>query len=174
MSDNVIAVHQFLTFSLGNENYAVRVKNVREVLEVVTITHVPGMPSFMKGVLNLRGRVVPVIDLRKKFGMNDSERTVETSIIIMEIEGTDETVQIGVFVDSVHEVIEIHPEKIEPAPTMGMNLKTGYMEGMCEHEGSFLILLNINQILSTDELVQLPKSEDLNSVDEGSAVEQEE
>ena len=174
MSDNSIAVYQFLTFSLGNETYAVKVKNVREVLEVVPITHVPGMPSFMKGVLNLRGSVVPVIDLRKKFGMSKAVITVDTSIIIMEIENDEETVQIGVFVDSVHEVIELLPEKIEPAPSMGINMKAGFIEGMCEHEGKFLIILNINQILSTEELIQLPKAEELSKLEEVSAGEAKE
>ncbi|MBI9101495.1 MAG: chemotaxis protein CheW [Spirochaetales bacterium] len=155
------AVHQFLTFSLGSESYAVKVKNVREVLEVVPITHVPGMPAFMKGVLNLRGSVVPVIDLRKKFGMTEAVKTVDTSIIIMEIENGEDTIQIGVFVDSVHAVIELLPDKIEPAPSMGINMKTGFIDGMCEYENKFLIILNINQILSTEELIQLPNKEEI-------------
>ena len=155
------AIYQFLTFGLCNENYAVKVRNVREVLEVVPITNVPGMPAFMKGVLNLRGSVVPVIDLRKKFGMPEAKATVDTSIIIMEIESEDEVLQIGVFVDSVHEVIELQPDKIEPAPSMGINLKTGYIEGMCEYDERFLIILNINRILSTEELILLPKMEAL-------------
>jgi len=159
--DENTAISQYLTFSLGRENYAVRVRNVREVLEVVNITRVPGMPPFMKGVLNLRGSVVPVINLRKKFGMNEVADTVETSIIIMEITGGEENLQIGVFVDAVHEVIDISPDRIEPPPSMGLNLKSGFIEGMCEHEDSFLIILNINQILTTDELVQIPRSEDL-------------
>ncbi len=150
---------QYLTFSLHNEKYAVSVLNVREVLEVVPITRVPGMPDFMKGVLNLRGSVVPVIDLRKKFGIKEADQTIDTSIIIMEITSKeDEVMLIGAFVDSVQEVINISSDQIEPAPTIGMNLKTDFITGMCQHDNNFLIILNINKVLSTEELVLLPKA----------------
>ena len=100
-------ISQYLTFSLRNENYAVSVLSVREVLEIVPITRVPGMPDFMKGVLNLRGSVVPVIDLRRKFGIQEEEQTIDTSIIILEITSKDnEIMLIGAFVDSVQEVID--------------------------------------------------------------------
>jgi len=152
MLDQSIAIHQFLTFSLGREMYAVKVRNIREVLEVVPITRVPGMPPFMNGVLNLRGSVVPVINLRKKFGMESVADTVETSIIIMEIEEGEESHLIGVIVDSVHEVMEIQPENIEPAPEMGLKLDSRFIEGMTQREKGFLVLLDINRVLSSLEV----------------------
>ena len=155
-------ISQYLTFSLRNENYAVSVLSVREVLEIVPITRVPGMPDFMKGVLNLRGSVVPVIDLRRKFGIQEEEQTIDTSIIILEITSKDnEIMLIGAFVDSVQEVIDIASNQIEPAPNMGLDLKTDFIKGMCQHNDSFLIILDINKVLSTDELILLPKNIDI-------------
>ncbi len=159
-------ISQYLTFSLHSENYAVSVLSVREVLEIVPITRVPGMPDFMKGVLNLRGSVVPVIDLRKKFGIKEEEQTIDTSIIILEINSKDDEVMlIGAFVDSVQEVIDIASSQIEPAPSIGLNLKSDFIQGMCQHNDSFLIILDINRVLSTDELVLLPKSNDVSKED---------
>lgn len=150
---------QYLTFTLHNENYAVSVLSVREVLEIVPITRVPGMPDFMKGVLNLRGSVVPVIDLRKKFGIKEEDQTIDTSIIILEIISKDDEVMlIGAFVDSVQEVVDIASDQIEPAPSIGLNLKTDFIHGMCQHNGNFLIILDINRVLSNEELVLIPKN----------------
>jgi len=149
---------QYLTFTLHSENYAVSVLSVREVLEIVPITRVPGMPDFMKGVLNLRGSVVPVIDLRKKFGIKEEDQTIDSSIIILEIESKDQEVMlIGAFVDSVQEVIDISSNQIEPAPKIGLNLKTDFIQGMCQYNDNFLIILDINRVLSNEELILIPK-----------------
>ena len=159
-------ISQYLTFNLHSENYAVSVLNVREVLEIVPITRVPGMPDFMKGVLNLRGSVVPVIDLRKKFGIKEEEQTIDTSIIILEINAKDnEVMLIGAFVDSVQEVIDIASSQIEPAPSIGLNLKSDFIQGMCQHNESFLIILDINKVLSTEELILLPNSSEVSKDD---------
>jgi len=152
MLDQTIAVNQYVTFSLGKELYGVSVRNVREVLDLVTITRVPGMPPYMKGVLNLRGSVVPVIALRKKFNMSAVEDTVETSIIIMELEENGETHLMGVFVDSVHEVLEIRQEEIEPAPEMGLQLDSRFIQGMKQKDSSFMVLLDVNRLLTGREL----------------------
>jgi purine-binding chemotaxis protein CheW len=158
-------ISQYLTFSLYKEKYAVSVSNVREILEVIPITRVPGMPDYMKGVLNLRGSVVPVIDLRKKFSLPDAENTIDTSIIILEIINGEEIMLIGSLVDSVQEVINISAEEIEPAPTLGMSMKTGFITGMFQHDKDFLIILNINKVLSSDEITSLPKKTEITSKD---------
>ncbi len=154
-------ISQYLTFSLYKGKYAVSVMNVREVLEVVPITRVPGMPEYMKGVLNLRGSVVPVIDLRRKFSLPEAEQTIDTSIIILEIINGEESMLLGALVDSVQEVINISENQIEPAPAIGMNMKTDYIMGMCQHDSEFLIILNINKVLTSDEIVHLPKNAEL-------------
>ena len=149
---------QYLTFALQEEKYAVSVTNVREVLELVPITKVPGMPPFMKGVLNLRGSVVPVIDLRKKFSLPESSGTVDTAIIILEIKKTEGIMLVGALVDSVKEVIHIDTDQIEPAPAIGLNLDSDYIMGMFQHNNDFLIILNIDSVLKSKDIVQIPAS----------------
>ena len=162
-------ISQYLTFSLYNEKYAVSVSNVREILEVIPITRVPGMPDYMKGVLNLRGSVVPVIELRKKFSLPDAENTIDTSIIILEINNGTEMMLIGALVDSVQEVINISSEEIEPSPTIGMNMKTDFITGMFQHDKDFLIILNINKVLSSEEIISLPQKTEISSKDNENA-----
>ncbi len=164
-------ISQYLTFSLFKEKYAVSVMNVREVLEVVPITRVPGMPDYMKGVLNLRGSVVPVIDLRKKFSLPEAEKTIDTSIIILEIINGEELMLIGALVDSVQEVINIAVNQIEPAPSIGMNMKTDFITGMCQHDDDFLIILNINKVLSSEEIILLPKASEITKDDKNAVAE---
>jgi len=149
---------QYLTFALQEEKYAVSVTNVREVLELVPITKVPGMPPFMKGVLNLRGSVVPVIDFRKKFSLPESGGTVDTSIIILEIKTADGIMLVGALVDSVKEVIHIDAEQIEPAPSIGLNVDSDYILGMFQHNSDFLIILNIDSVLKSGDIVKIPAS----------------
>lgn len=146
---------QYLTFTLAGEVYAVSVGKVREVLDVVSITKVPKMPFFMKGVLNLRGSVVPVIDLRLKFGMDQQEEDSRSSIIILEIQREQKLVLMGALVDSVHEVIDLAGTTIESAPNVGTSVDASFIEGMCEHGEKFLILLDIERVLNTDEIIQI-------------------
>ncbi len=161
MTENVINIYQYLTFKLADEQYAISVANIKEVLEVTAITKVPRMPEFMSGVINLRGSVVPVIDLRLKFGMEKTVKTVDTSIIVTEIENTaeqsedSEKLVIGVFSDSVQKVLTIEPEEIKPAPSIGIPIDTGFIYGMYQREKDFIIILDINRILNTEELLNL-------------------
>jgi purine-binding chemotaxis protein CheW len=147
---------QYLTFALQEEKYAVSVTNVREVLELVPVTKIPGMPPFMKGVLNLRGSVVPVIDLRKKFSLPESSGTVDTSIIILEIKTADGIMLVGALVDSVKEVIHIDADQIESAPSIGLNVDSDYILGMFQYNNDFLIILNINNVLKSGDIVKIP------------------
>lgn len=146
---------QYLTFTLADEEYALEVSKVREVLEMTKITRVPRMPDFMKGIINLRGGVVPVIDLKKKFGLPETEHTVDTSIVVMEITYEDEILSIGAIADSVQQVIEIGPDDIEPPPKIGTNLETEFISGMGKKNGDFIIILNIERVFEESEISTL-------------------
>lgn len=143
---------QYLTFLLDTEIFAVDVSKVREILELSNITKVPQTPDFMRGVINLRGSVVPVIDMRLKFGMTESERTVNTCIIVVEIELDGETLVLGSLADSVQEVIELESSQIEAPPHIGTHLNTDFIKGMGKHGELFVIILNIDRIFSNFEL----------------------
>jgi len=153
MSDTqTIQTKQYLTFTLGEEKYATDVSKVKEVLELASITRVPKTPNFMKGVINLRGSVVPVIDLRLKFDLPEAEATVDTCIIVLEINLDDEMIVIGAVADNVHEVIEFSQEDIEPAPRIGTKLNTDFIDGMGKVDNTFLIILNIDKVFTSEEL----------------------
>lgn len=153
MSASFIAVTtQYLTFKLGEEIFALDIAKVREVLDFTSITKVPRTPEFMRGVINLRGSVVPVVDMRLKFGMSLTERTVNTCIIIVEVNLDNETTILGALADSVQEVIELEPEQIEPAPKIGTRLKTEFIRGMGKRDDQFLIILDIDKVFSAEEL----------------------
>jgi len=147
-----VTIRQFLSFNLSADLYAVEVRDVREVIGVIDITRVPRMPEFMLGVINLRGSVVPVIDLRLKFGMVKGEVTVDSCIIIMESRNDDEMTLVGALVDSVREVIDLRAEQIEPTPRMGKVSKAEYIQGVGKADEGFLILLEINKIFRADEI----------------------
>jgi purine-binding chemotaxis protein CheW len=121
---------QYLTFELGQETFALEVSYVREILELTNVTKVPKTPDFMTGVINLRGSVVPVLDLRLKFGMTAVEKTVNTCIVVVEVCVGDEKTIIGALVDSVQEVFELEPNQIEPPPRIGTQLRTDFIRGM--------------------------------------------
>lgn len=148
----ITEVKPYLTFQLDEEIFAVDVSKVREVLELNKVTKVPRVPEFMSGVINLRGSVVPVIDLRLKFGMSKTEKSIDTCIVVLEVEIEDETLVIGTLADSVHEVFEIDPEEIEPAPRIGTRLKTEFIKGMGKRDEMFIMILDISKIFSSDEL----------------------
>ena len=143
---------QYLTFILAEEIYAFDVAKVREILELSSITKIPKTPDFMCGVINLRGRGVPVIDLRLNFGMPGTEKTVNTCIIVVEVALGGETVVLGVLADSVQEVVEIEQENIEEPPQIGTKLKTGFIKGMGKVDSGFVMILDIDRIFSSDEL----------------------
>lgn len=143
---------QYLTFRLDEEVFALDIAQVREVLDYTNITRVPRTPEFMRGVINLRGSVVPVVDMRLKFGMTKTEQTVNTCIIIAEISIDGDTTVLGALADSVQEVIELSAEQIEPAPRIGTRLRTEFIRGMGKREEEFVIILDIDRIFSADEL----------------------
>jgi len=150
----MVETSQFLTFTLDEEQYAVDVAKVREVLEYTKVTRVPRMPEYMCGVINLRGSVVPVIDLRLKFGLKAVERTINTSIVVMEIEMGEDTVILGALTDSVKEVIDFEAGDIEPAPRIGTKLETDFIKGMGKKNDSFIIILDIDKVFSPEELIK--------------------
>ncbi len=143
---------QYLTFKLSDEVFALDIGQVREVLDYTHVTKVPRTPEFMRGVINLRGNVVPVVDMRLKFGMSKTEKTVNTCIIIVEVSLDNETTILGALSDSVQEVIELGPEQIEPAPKIGTRLRTEFIKGMGKRDDNFIIILDIDKIFSVEEL----------------------
>ena len=153
---------QYLTFELDHEVFALDITKVREVLDFTSITKVPRTPEFMRGVINLRGSVVPVMDLRLKFGMNKTEKTVNTCIIIVEVAVDGETTVLGALADSVQEVMDLEPGSIAPAPKIGTKLNTEFIRGMGKRDDRFVIILDIDKVFSNHELslVQATQSED--------------
>ena len=143
---------QYLTFTLADEVFAVDVARVREILEMPSITKVPQVPNFMRGVINLRGCVVPVIDLHLKFGMEVTVQTVNTCIIVVEVAMDGENVVLGALADSVQEVIEMEPSQIEAAPHIGTHLRTEFLKGMGKHNERFVMILDIDKVFSSVEL----------------------
>lgn len=144
---------QHLTFVLDDEIFALDISKVREVLDYTKITNVPRTPDFMRGVINLRGSVVPVVDMRLKLGMSITEHSVDTCIIIVEINLDNEVTVLGALVDSVQEVFDLEPDQIEPAPKIGARLRTEFINGMGKRDGGFIIILDIDKVFSYDELV---------------------
>ncbi|MBT4290654.1 MAG: chemotaxis protein CheW [Deltaproteobacteria bacterium] len=151
-TNEMIQTNQFFTFMLGDEIFAIDISQIREVLEFTNITKVPQTPDMMKGVINLRGSVVPVIDMRLKFGMGENEKTVDTCIVIIETMLDNNQTMIGALVDSVKEVMDLDSDHIEPAPKIGTQLNTAYIRGMGKHDGQFIIILDIDRIFSASEL----------------------
>ncbi len=143
---------QYLTFKLDEEIFALDVAKVREILDFTDITKVPQTPDFMRGVINLRGSVVPVVDMRLKFGMSRTEKTVNTCIVVVEAATEGETTVLGALADSVQEVIELEPGQIEPAPRIGTKLRTDFIRGMGKRDGKFIMILDIDKVFSSDEI----------------------
>lgn len=143
---------QYLTFKLMDEVFAVDVEKVREILEFTSITKVPQTPEYMRGVINLRGSVVPVMDMRLKFGLPESEKTVNACIIVVEVSYEDGIVIIGALADSVQEVFELEPEQIEPPPHIGAKISPNIILGMGKSDGQFIMILDIDKIFNCDEL----------------------
>ena len=153
-----IKTGKYLTFTLGDETYGIGILKAKEIIGMMTITSVPRTPAFIKGVINLRGKVIPVMDLRLKFGMGEIPYTDRTCIIVVEIDSDDGTVLIGIVVDAVSEVLNIVKEDIEETPAFGTKLDTDYILGMAKTENSVKILLNIDKVLSSDEIAGIEKT----------------
>ncbi len=149
---------KYLTFSMAEEEYGIGIIKIKEIIGMMPITSVPQTPEFVKGVINLRGKVIPVVDLRLRFGMESIDYTERTCIIVVEIEGQSGTVMIGIVVDSVSEVLNIKTEDIEDTPNFGTKLDTDFILCMAKMEGRVKILLDIDQVLSSAEISLLQKA----------------
>ncbi len=149
---------QYLTFKLEEEVFAVDVANVREILDFTPATKVPGTPEFMRGVINVRGNVVPIVDMRLKFGLSKTEKTVDTCIVVMEISVDDDKIVLGALVDSVQEVFEMEANQIEPPPRMGTRWKTEFIKGIGKRNDQLIIILDIDRVFSSNELSLLQDS----------------
>ena len=146
---------QYITFKLGDELFAINVAQVREVLELSQITRVPSAPEYMRGVVNVRGKAIPVVDLRLKFGLPQTADTVNSRVVVMELELDGETTVVGGIADSVHEVIELEPGQISPPPRIAMRWRTELIQGMGRRGEEFIILLDINAVFSSQDLALL-------------------
>ena len=142
---------KFLTFFLAGEEYGVEILKVHEIIGVLPVTRVPRTPEFVLGVINLRGKVIPIMDLRRKFGMEPGEQTAESCIIVVQVNG----VQIGAVVDRVSEVVAIAPADVEDPPSFGADVETEYLLGLAKADGRVRLLLDIDRVLSTSEVVHL-------------------
>ncbi|NMM37987.1 MAG: purine-binding chemotaxis protein CheW [Glaciimonas sp.] len=143
---------QYLTFMLGGETFAISILGIKEIIQYPGLTEVPMMPKCICGVINLRGAVVPVMDLSVRFGKPAHVVTKRTCIVIVEVETEDERQDMGVVVDAVNAVLEIPSSEIEPAPAFGARIHTDFIEGMGKINGKFVILLNVNRVLSIEEI----------------------
>jgi purine-binding chemotaxis protein CheW len=153
--EQISEMRQYLTFKLGNETFGIDVAKVREILDFTTITEIPRTPEFMSGVINLRGNVVPVVDLRLCFQMSKTVRTRNTCIVVVEVLLEGESTVIGALADSVEEVIDLEPDQIEPPPTIGASVRTEFIQGIGKRETGFLIILDIDGVFSAGELGSL-------------------
>ena len=149
------APSQYLTFALGGEMFAVGILNVKEIIEFGNITEIPMMPAFIRGVINLRGAVVPVIDLSARFGGPASTVSRRTCIVIVEVSDGEMRHDIGIMVDAVSEVLDIPGSEIEPPPSFGARIRADFIFGMGKVGGKFVIILNIDKVLSVEEIALL-------------------
>lgn len=143
---------QFLTFALAEDVFAIDVIKAKEVLDFADVTRVPQTPDYMLGVINLRGSVVPIVDMRHKFGMTESDKTRDSCIIVVEVDVDGEPITVGALADSVREVMDLAPDQIEPPPRIGTRLNTEFIKGMGNQGDKFVIILDINKVFSSDEL----------------------
>ena len=155
----ITETRQYLTFKLGNEVFGIDVAKVREVLDFTTITEIPRTPDFMSGVINLRGSVVPVVDLRLCFQMSKTERTRNTCIVVVEVLLENEPAVIGALADSVEEVIDLEPDQIQPGPKIGTQIHTDFIKGMGKREAQFIVILDIDRVFSAEEVLAVRSAE---------------
>lgn len=151
----LVEENQYLTFLLSGETYAIPILNIKEIIEYGSLTTVPMAPSFIRGLINLRGSVVPVVDMAVRFGRKACDVTRRTCIVIIETESEDERQDIGVVVDTVNEVLEIPHDEIEQAPSFGAKIRPDFIRGMGRIEDKFIIILDVNHVLSIGEMSML-------------------
>ena len=160
MIGEIVSSKQFVTFCLGSELFGIEVIRTREILNLVPVTRVPQTPDYLLGVINLRGQVVPVVDLRVKLGVPPIEMTQESCIIVMEVQVDGEVIVVGGLADAVREVLELRDDQIEPPPRMGLKLKTEFIAGMGKMDEQFIILLDIDKVFASEELAVLQSAEE--------------
>ena len=149
---------KYLTFRLAREEYAIPILTVVEINKMMEVTFVPRTPSFVRGVINLRGKVIPIVDLREKFGMSHAEDTDETCIIVVKFGGEAHALQMGIVIDTVLEVLDISSDQIEPPPEFGVHCATDFILGMAKTRGAVKILVDIDKVLASDEIAQLQQT----------------
>jgi len=152
-NDSLIKINSYLSFKLGDDEFAAHVGKVLNILELVKITPVPKSPEYMKGVINLRGAVLSIIDTRMKFGMSPTQFTQNTCIVVMEILMEKDTIQLGALVDSVLSVVEIEDDQIQPPPSLGSKYKSEFILGVAKVEEKFIMILDMDKVFSSDELI---------------------
>lgn len=147
---------EYLSFQLGEELFAIEVSKVREVLEYTSITRVPGSPDFMNGVINVRGSVVPVMDLKKKLSMAEADTGINTRIVIIELMMNDDKIVVGYIADTVREVISLYPDQIQAPPKIGSRLRIDFAKGILEQDEELIIILDIDRIITGDNSINTP------------------
>lgn len=152
--------NQFLTFMLSGETYGINILDIKEIIEYGKLTPVPMMPDFIAGVINLRGSVVPLVNLKLRFGDDQDEIGKRTSIVILEVESNDKINEIGIVVDMVNEVIELSESDIEPAPSFGSRIRADFIKGMGKVDEQFLIILDVEHVLSIEELAMVQQTKE--------------
>lgn len=160
MSENLNTINSYLTFKLGEESFAANVSKVLNILEMVKVTKVPKAPVFVKGVINLRGSVLPLIDTRLKFDMEETQVTNNTCILVLEIQRRGQKVKIGALVDAVLEVLEFNDSDIKPPPSYGATYNSAFIHGMVNVEDNFIMILDMDLIFSSDEIIALKETSD--------------
>jgi purine-binding chemotaxis protein CheW len=153
----ITEIAQYMTFRLGNELFALNVAQVRDVLEMSPITRVPTAPAYMRGVVNVRGKAIPVVDLRLRFGLPPAAETLSTRIMVMELMLDGEVTMLGGLADSVHEVIEIQPRDINPPPSIAMRWRPEFIMGMGRRGDDFIIILDVNAVFASDEVAMVER-----------------
>ena len=148
-------INSYLSFKLGEETFAAHVEKVLNILEMTKITEVPKAPDYMKGVINLRGMVLPVVDTRLKFGLTPTEYTANTCILVLDIEMDGDRVYVGALVDSVQAVLEFEAEEILAPPSIGSKFRSEFISGMFKQDEKFIMILNMDRVFSTDEIIDL-------------------
>jgi purine-binding chemotaxis protein CheW len=153
MGTDLTAFQTYLSFKLGEEIFAINVSKVLNILEMKPITRVPKSPEYLKGVINMRGTVLPVVDLRIKFGLPENSVTVDTNIIVLSIEKEGETVLLGILIDAVREVLEFKTEEISPSPAIGTKYNSAFIQGMWRVGENFIMILDIDKVFSVDDTI---------------------
>lgn len=167
-------INSYLTFCLEEEVFAANVSKVLNILEMTKVTKVPKAPGYMKGVINLRGQVLPLIDTRIKFGMKETEYTTNTCILVLDINIDNESVQLGAIVDAVREVVEIDDKNVQPPPSIGSKYKSEFINGVAQINEDFVMLLNMDLVFSVEEIINLKNTtEDAKINNENNSAEKE-